>query len=264
MRDDDLTLIQKAEAIILPQSCSPGLYKACTNSSARIFPDYRIRFKYPGKIGQTALFERLKCPHPVTTIWSSVAQFVGAYTVAKTFPHEIPFLMKGNEGHEGEGIYFIPDRDALNSCLENLLALENKGAPGFISQEFIKNGGNVLRTVIIGSTIITYWKRSEAPGQMITTISQGARIDKSWKTELQKKGREITEKISATTGINLAAFDFIFPPSQPVPQPLILEINYYFGRRGLGGSIQFYHLLYDAIRGWLRENGFDAGSVRLV
>ena len=56
----------------------------------------------------------------------------------------------------------------------------------------------------------------------------------------------------------------VFNRDHPDPQPLILEINYYFGRRGLGGSLKYYRLLLNAIREWLEENGFDSRKVKLV
>ena len=69
------------------------------------------------------------------------------------------------------------------------------------------------------------------------------------------------KKLEADTGINLAAIDFIFDFSQPDPEPLFLEINYVFGRRGLGGSMNFYHLLSEALQQWLAEHGFDPQCV---
>ena len=70
--------------------------------------------------------------------------------------------------------------------------------------------------------------------------------------------------MSAKTGINLAAVDFIFSFSEKDPEPLFLEINYYFGRRGIGGSERYYQLLYEAVRGWLAEAGLDPDAVRLA
>jgi len=54
------------------------------------------------------------------------------------------------------------------------------------------------------------------------------------------------------TGINLAAFDVLFDRSQPEPQPLLSEINFLFGRKGLGGSLSFYGLLNQAVHQWTR------------
>ena len=56
------------------------------------------------------------------------------------------------------------------------------------------------------------------------------------------------------TGIDLAAFDVIFSrdPAVAAPDtPIFLEINYFFGRRGLGGSEGFYRLLAQGLADWL-------------
>mgnify|MGYP001823531838 CR=1 FL=1 len=260
----DLCHIQAAELIILPQYCTLELYRACKSSSAQLFPNYDARFEYPGKMGQSLLFKKTKCPHPETMRWASVTAFREAYQAEGDFPHRIPFLIKGNETHEGERIYTITDRSALERSLEDLELLEDLESSGFISQELISTEGNVLRVVIVGSRLITYWKRAQRPGQMITTISRGAKIDREWRFDLQEKARIETERLVAATGINLAAIDFIFDFRSPDPQPLFLEINYIFGRRGLGGSMRFYRLLTEAVQEWLVERGFDPRSLTFL
>jgi ribosomal protein S6--L-glutamate ligase len=141
---------------------------------------------------------------------------------------------------------------------------ERSGLPGFVSQEFIPSEGNVLRAVIIGKSVITYWKRPSRPGRVITTISRNAMIDHHWRPDLQEKGRKQALSLSEKTGINLAAIDFVFPVADDDPAPFFLEINYFFGRRGLGGSEDYYRLLYQAVRDWLAENGLDPEPVTLV
>jgi ribosomal protein S6--L-glutamate ligase len=122
----------------------------------------------------------------------------------------------------------------------------------------------VLRAVIIGKKIITYWKRPNKSGQVITTISRGALIDHEWRPDLQEKGNAIVRVLAGKTGIDLAAVDLVFPLSEEAPDPLFLEINYYFGRRGLGGSEKYYQLLYEAVRDWLMDEGLNPEAVRLV
>ena len=260
----DLGHIEAAEIIILPQYCTLELYQACKKSSAQIFPNYDTRFKYPGKIGQSLLFEEYKCPHPLTLRWTSVKAFKEAYEAEDDSLHRMPFLLKGNETHEAEGIYTVKDTKALETSLANLERLEGWGSSGFISQQLIAAEGNVLRVVVIGSRTITYWKRAQETGQMITTISRGAKIDREWRADLQKKGEVEAERLVAATGIDLAAIDVIFQMKDPDPQPLLLEINYIFGRRGLGGSMRFYQLLSEALQEWLVEKGFDPNSVTLL
>ncbi len=256
--------IQQATAIILPQACTQDLYNICANSTAHMFPNYYARIKYPGKIGQSHMFRELDLPHPETFSWEMVGEFKNAHPDLKTLTPETPFLIKEDRRHEAEGVFLIENEKALNEALDNLAIRERSGLKGFVTQEYIPCGGNVLRTVVIGKRIITYWKRPGKPGQEITTISTGAIIDHDWQPDFQEKGKVQALLLSHKTGINLAAIDFVFSLAAKDPKPLFLEINYYFGRRGLGGTENYYRLLYEAIQGWLEEVGLDPGSVSLI
>ena len=264
LNSNDYELIRDAEAVILPQSCSYDFYQACRDACPLLFPNYDVRFRYPGKIGQSLLFEELHCPHPETKQWYSVEEFKEVHSRRKELPHGIPFLIKADRSHEAEGIFLIDNQVALESSLENLILLEKSGFSGFVSQALIRSGGNVLRVVILGKKMQSYWKRPMQPGTLVTTIRHGAKIDRRWKTDLQRKGRREARDFSSATGMNLAALDFIFALTESAPCPLFLEVNYYFGRRGLGGSLNYYRLLYEALQEWLKENGLDHHSVELV
>ncbi|MEJ2068672.1 MAG: hypothetical protein P8Y09_12175 [Deltaproteobacteria bacterium] len=176
----------------------------------------------------------------------------------------MPFLLKADRSHEADGVYIIKDALALEKALKDLNNMERSGSKSFISQELIHAEGNVLRVVIIGGRAIAYWKRPRNQGQIITSLGRGAKIDKDWRRDLQKKGIIKARRLSDVTGINLAAVDFIFPFNLPEPDPLFLEINYYFGRRGLGGSLNYYSLLFEAVKDWVLERGLDPGSLRLA
>jgi ribosomal protein S6--L-glutamate ligase len=57
------------------------------------------------------------------------------------------------------------------------------------------------------------------------------------------------------SGTNLAGFDLLFDRRDKTREPLFLEINYYFGRRGLGGSFHFYQLFGRSAERWLASKG---------
>ena len=264
LNSSDLETINRAEAIILPQGCREELYRACSKLDMPIFPDYKMRFAYPGKVGQSIMFENFDIPHPGTVIWNSVKDFKKTYPDMKALSQELPFFIKDDRSHEADGIFFINDMPSLLKALEHLTNQERMGRPGFVSQEYVASGGNVLRAVIIGKTIIAYWKRPGKKGDIITTISKGAIIDNQWRPDLQLKGVNQAQALSISTGINLAAVDFVFNLSEENQEPLALEINYFFGRRGLGGMKNYYQLLLKAIKNWLKDTGLDAESVILV
>ena len=261
---EDHLLIHEADAIILPQSCSYDVYKAFNASDAHLFPNYNARFKYPGKIGQARLFQNIEIMHPKTIVWESLTAFQDAMRENKAFPHKKPFLLKTNHSHEADGVFLIQDSDSLESALDVFKGFEQAGYNGFISQDMISSGGNVLRVVIIGHHLISYWKRPKNKNQLITTVNRGALIDAGWKKDLQEKGKTQVSILSSSTGINLAAIDLLFHMEHDDPKPLTLEINYYFGRRGIGGSLQYYQFLFKATQDWLKEKGHDPEAISLV
>ena len=260
----DLELIRQAEAIILPQGCPANLYRTCSDANAHIFPSYEVRFRYPGKTGQSILFKDFGFPHPKTLRFRSVAEFKERYLTPETFLHNLPFFIKTDKAHEAEGVFLVKGKNCLSDTRDHLSRCEKRGQGNFVTQDFVDSGGNVLRAVIMGKRIITYWKLPAEPGQLITTISRGAIIDHHWQPQLQKKGKELARILSGKTEINLAAIDFVFQMSQEDPAPFFLEINYFFGRRGLGGMEKYYQMLYGAIKNWLEENKLSRKSVRLL
>lgn len=255
LEPSDFSLIKGAEAILLPQTCSLALYRACRASSALLFPNYALRFQYPGKTGQSRLFEKMSWPHPQTRRWRSIGAFSG-----KPMP-ETPFFIKADRSHEGSGVWLIRNRGELDFALKRLEAWDRSP---FLTQKLISSGGNVLRVVVLGRRFFCYWKRPQGPERMVTTISRGARIDKRWRADLRAKGVIQAKKMCEASGIDLAAMDFVFAMTDPDPQPLVLEINYFFGRRGLGGSLNYYRILYNAVREWLEEHGIDPKPLKLV
>jgi ribosomal protein S6--L-glutamate ligase len=256
--------MRSATAVILPQGRFAELQRACERYGVRAFPDYRARLRYPGKIGQYRLFQRHALPHPETLCWSSLQVFRAALGTRGTPPHSTPFLIKANHGHEGEGIFVVERAADIPEVMEKLALRERSSESGFISQALVESGGNVLRAVVIGKRIVAYWKRSSTPAERITTISRGAAIDPVWRPDLLRKGTYWAGVFSKRSAANLAALDFVVPMAEADPEPLFLEVNYFFGRRGLGGSLRYYRLLHQAIRQWLQEAGLDPARVRRV
>lgn len=248
----ELQLIKDADAIILPQGCSEKLFYTCSKSKAILFPEYGFRFRYPGKIGHIRLFHKLKLPYPCSMFWNGLEDLTKHW---HKISHKLPFILKEDKKHEGDGVYIIRDIEDIYHLMKKL----NK-SEGLLTQELIEDGGNVLRVVIIGNNLFSYWKRPANPAQLITTISSDAIIDHYWMPHLQEKGEDLVKKLIHATGINLAAVDIIFKNNNP----LLLEINYYFGRRGVGGTERYYQLLYEAIRDWLRAKGISSDSIKLV
>jgi ribosomal protein S6--L-glutamate ligase len=260
---EELKLIRKAQAVLLPQGCSREIHAACVAAGPALFPEYGPRFLFPGKVGQNLLFKRHRLHHPRTLTWQTSEQFLAALNENPRV-HPRPFIIKRNLGHEGYGVFLIQDDFSLSAAMAAVASGARGEEDAFITQDFVPPGGAALRIVIIGSRTISYWKRSRSEKDKIATISRDAVVDHSWQPELQADGIDLCKALSLRTGINLAAVDVVFPLQEPDPAPLLLEINYFFGRRGLGGSENYYHLLLEAVREWLSKLGHDPRRVRLV
>ncbi|MCF8061601.1 MAG: hypothetical protein K9M82_03710 [Deltaproteobacteria bacterium] len=259
----DGVLAASADAVLLPQTCPEALFRLCREAGARCFPSYDLRFAYPGKTGQTRLFRERRLPHPETRIWKSLRSLEEAAR-AGSLPHQPPFLLKTDADHEGRGVRRIEDAEGLKSALYDLMHRRGKSGEPALTQDLIPTGGNVLRAVILGHRVHTYWKRVNEGESFSATISRGARIDAFWREDLQERGRKLALEIHRGLGLNLAALDMVFDMESPDPDPRILEINYAFGRRGLGGSELYYRLLFEAVCEWVEENGLDSTSLGLV
>jgi len=260
---EDRMSIDRADAIILPQGCSVELYHACARSGAAVFPEYGVRFQYPGKTGQARLFRERSLPHPETYCWKDAAEFRMFLEKEEPLPHGFPFFLKIDGAHEGEGVFLIRDQVDLQGILGQLCEREVSGISGFVTQAAVLTRGNALRVVIIGDDIFPFWKRASEKHGMITNISKGGLIDRKWRPDLQEKAVVEARNVSRKTGINLAAIDFAVAVEEPDPQPLLLEINYFFARRGLGGTMRYYRYLYRAIREWLARRNLDPDRVIL-
>jgi ribosomal protein S6--L-glutamate ligase len=249
---DDLAAVKSAEAVILPQGCRQSLYEMARDNCRHVFPDYAIRFNYPGKIGQMRLFQKTGTAHPHAETYASLADFRQQYgDDSKDIALELPYVFKFDWGGEGETVYLINSRKDLKTVLQKAADFERSGQKGFLLQEYVPTEGKTLRVVIIGRALISYWRIQENTDSFLSSVSRGARIDAELEPERQNVAKVFVKNFCNKTGINLAGFDVIFAPVKQYIKPLMLEINYFFGRRGLGGSDAFYEILKKEVHNWL-------------
>jgi ribosomal protein S6--L-glutamate ligase len=249
---DDLAAIKAAQAVILPQGCRQSLYEIARDNCTHVFPDYEIRFNYPGKIGQMRLFQKNGTAHPHAETYASLADFRRQHgDDLEDIAFELPCVFKFDWGGEGETVYLINSRKDLKKVLQKAADFERSGQKGFLLQEYVPTEGRTLRVVIIGRALISYWRIQENTDRFLSGVSRGAHIDAALEPERQNVAKVFVKNFCNKTGINLAGFDVIFAPVKEYIKPLMLEINYFFGRRGLGGSDAFYEILKSEIDNWL-------------
>ncbi|MEW5725047.1 MAG: hypothetical protein AB1896_18185, partial [Thermodesulfobacteriota bacterium] len=166
------------------------------------------------------------------------------------------------QGGEGSGVYPVRHRKELAGALENLASLEAAGRKGFIQQELVDTGGRDLRVAVIGDRTGAYWRRAENPGAFATNLAAGGRADFDSDPRLVSAGIKAVRDFAARGHIDLAGFDLMFERGREGAGPLFIEINWFFGRRALGGGEAYYRLLKAAARKWLRGHGLKVGRVR--
>ena len=249
---EDLAAIRAADAVILSQGCYQALYEMSRENCPHVFPNYDVRFKYPGKINQIKLFRKVKVAHPASEIFSTVASFQKQYHQGLTrLSFNFPLVFKLDWGGEGETVYLISSADDLQKTLKKAAEYEKSGQAGFILQEYIPSNGRTLRVVILGQRVISYWRIQENNDGFYSNLSKGAVIDSEAEPGLQQKAVAVIKYLCQKSEINLAGFDVIFSSENEDPNPMLLEINYFFGRKGLGGSENYYRILLEEIQNWL-------------
>jgi ribosomal protein S6--L-glutamate ligase len=157
-----------------------------------------------------------------------------------------PLVLKADRGGEGSFVFLVASRAELLEKLDLVPPGE-----GFILQEKINHGGRDLRVVVLFDTFYAYWRVQPDPDIFLTNLSQGGRIVHQENDPLIPRAITMVQGFCRRTGINLAGFDILFDRNRSPGIPLFLEINYYFGRTGLGGALRFYNLLQGAADRWL-------------
>jgi len=248
----DLAAIQSAQAIILNQGCYQSLYEMARANCPNVFPNYDAKFKYPGKMGQIKLFREINAKHPSTELYSNIASFQKRYRQKpESYSTDYPKVFKLDWGGEGKTVYLVSSVEQLRERIKQAAEFEKSGQYGFLLQEYIDSENRTLRVVVIGEHIESYWRIQPNSNAFHTNLGQGAVIDSKAEPGLQQKAVAVVKKLCQKAGINLAGFDLIFPASMDDPKPMLLEINYFFGRTGLGGSAAYYKILQNEIRAWL-------------
>ena len=259
----DLAVIQSADAVILPQGCRQDLYEMARGHCAHVFPNYDARFSHTGKMGQIRLFQEQGVYCPKTVLYSDIITFFKETDNGHILPFHPPFVVKLNWGGEGESVFLIENVDVWTRRLLDIRRYEAGGQFGFMLQEYIPSDGKTLRIAVIGHKLISYWRIQPDEKNFFSCIAKGAVIDKCAYPELQRRATAAVWGLCQKTRIDLAGFDVIFSSDSNDPEPLFLEINYFFGRQGLGGSEAYYALLVDQINLWIRNIGLIDETVCL-
>ncbi|MFP3870657.1 MAG: RimK family alpha-L-glutamate ligase [Syntrophobacteria bacterium] len=248
---ETIRLLRQARGVIVPQSCKAEHYWIFKQYCPNVFPNYDWRYGFEGKCGNARLFGRFGAPHPSSRCFRTLAQFrarVGLMDLGQLFAG--PVVIKPDRAGGGYLVRLIKGRDDLTRVFQELNREEQKGESGFIVQQYYPTESRDLRVVVIGNRLFSYWRCQKEPGEFRTNLGCGGCIVLEGWPEQQRSGCRAVRGFCQETGLNLAAFDLIFPADGKVPGPLFLEINFCFGRRGIGGTPLFREFLLHAVESW--------------
>ncbi len=248
--DADIRAVRAADAVILPRGCRENLYLMACRNCPNVFPNYDARYGYSGKTGQICLFRENKFSCPETVVFDDSDEFWHLYDKP---PLTLPCVFKFSWGGEGKYVFLLENYRDFQKCMGLAEQWQARGLKGFLFQKYIPSGGRSLRAVVMGGHIHTYWRVQSDPCQFYTNLAKGAEIDSDSDPHLQHMAADITREFSRKTGINLAGLDFLFSTEEKDPEPLLLEVNYFFHYTGLGGPEGYYRLLAAAVRDWISQ-----------
>jgi ribosomal protein S6--L-glutamate ligase len=231
-------MIRSARGVVMPRGATEKRYRKIAALAPNRFPNLDSRYKYPGKTKQAMLFRCLNVRHPKTIVYPSPQSVAEAEVT--TLPLDYPFVLKGDVGGGGSAVFPVTSRNDLLNGLTRLPA----EAP-LLLQQWVEHGGMDLRVVVVGAKMVSYFR--VGGGNFYNNACRGGRIRPEIFPELQYSGLAAVAKFCHLSGINLAGFDLMFPDDGP---PVFIEINYNFGRKGLGGTPGFRRVFQEAVGLW--------------
>jgi ribosomal protein S6--L-glutamate ligase len=236
------SLLQRATGVLLPQYVTQWRYHEITRNARAWFPRLDARFAYHGKTRQILLFRKTGVRHPQSRTYSTPGQLYQDFR-AKGSPWGYPLVLKGDTGGGGSFVFPIYQCTDMSRYVERL----PPDRPALL-QRWVEHGGKDLRVVVYGTHTVSYFRVGE--GQFYNNVCRGGRLDHAGWPHLQEKGSAAVLRLCGMAGIDVAGFDLMFPDDG---EPVFVEINYHFGRKGLGGTKGHQSHLLNAIHTWRQQ-----------
>lgn len=243
-------LLRKAAGVLMPKYFSPIRYRQVAELAPNHFPRLGPRYLYRGKASQIRLFRAHDLPHPRTLIYDHPLQLLQARS-RPGLPFE-PCVLKGDRGGGGSAVFPIHSWSELEQKIQ--LLPENEPV---LLQEWVHNHGMDLRVVIVGEMTESYFRIGN--GGFYNNVAQGGRIDHDLFPEKQTRGRRMARSLVQAAGIDVAGLDIMFPVHG---SPLFIEINFLFGRKGIGGRLGYDRLFGQAVQTWMQKG--PAGATQEI
>ena len=236
---DVQSLLRSAAGVLLPSYVTPRRYRMITRCCRSWFPRLDTRFRSCGKTAQITLFRNQGVRHPETVIFRDAVELQG-YVARRDPPGGYPCVLKGDMGGGGSTVFPVRNREDMSRCLDRLPPDQP-----MLLQKWVNHGGRDLRVVVYGSQTVSYFRVGD--GRFYNNVCRGGRLDHEGRPDLQQKGIEAVRAFCHAVAIDVAGFDLMFLDDGP---PVFIEINFHFGRKGLGGSSGHRRFWARAVQQW--------------
>lgn len=239
--EDELVqrLLRGAAGVLVPEYLTPWRYADIIRHARAWFPRLEGRFNSCGKTKQIGLFRRLDVRHPESVLFESPLQLL-SYFANNGSPWGYPLVLKGDKGGGGSRVFPVRKSEDLPKLLGRLPEHDP-----VLLQKWVDHGGKDLRVVVYGDHAVSYFRVGN--GAFYNNVCRGGRLDHDGWPELQEKGARAVREFCRRARIDIAGFDLMFPDGG---DPVFVEINFHFGRKGLGGTEGHRKHILRAVRDW--------------
>jgi ribosomal protein S6--L-glutamate ligase len=223
--DDEIKAIRQAHKIYYPSVFYADLFDAMGKA---IFPSYHTYKCVQDKIKQTALFQLLGIPHPLTHV------FYGKRRLEKIVrAFNFPLIAKIPRGSAlGRGVFLIHDEEQLTRYLGQV--------PVAYIQEYLALDRD-MRIVVIGNRIVHAYWRLTPEGEHRSNVAVGGRISFDKVPEMV---RSLALHTARSCGWNDVGIDIC----EHEGRYLVLEANMKYGKEGFRqAGIDYTRLMEELI-----------------
>lgn len=258
----DYLAVAGAAAVLLPQVCRPDLYALVASLNKPHFPRPAVHLSLDGKVGNHLLFKHLGLPQPRTLVFEDLEQAARAWREGRVAAAGIapPLVAKGAGGGQGRNVFLVESPEELLGLAGRLETHCFQGPSGLVLQERVAIPGRDARVVVVGRQVDSFWRLVPQEGAFFTSLSQGGIIDRSrWPGEMAQ-AVALVRRLQEMAGLDMAGVDVLVPEGGP---PMLLEINFYFGRNAHGGTAGLRRVHLMAARQWLEGLGLEPAGVGL-
>jgi ribosomal protein S6--L-glutamate ligase len=233
-------LLTEAAGVVIPRYILPSRYETIIKLARHWFPRLRAKHVYEGKTRQVMLFRELNIRHPESLLFESSAELM-RYFNSEGVPWEYPLVLKGDLGGGGSAVFPIYRHEDVSRHIGKIPSDQP-----MLLQRWVEHGGKDLRVVTYGQDLAVSYFRVGG-GQFYNNVCRGGRMDHDGWPEQQAKGIEASQALCRRAMIDIAGFDLMFPDEG---EPVFVEINFNFGRKGLGGLAGHRKYEFEAVRKW--------------